>query len=234
MVAECGAPTRMQSDNAPEFKGKRWTSYFESMSIKSEYTEAQHPNKNQAERRVGALKAAIVHLLTVTGAPLVYWYFALEYTCSVQTVLARRSLNWLTTLECHWGKRHDISVSRFIFWQPVWYFLPRRAFQRAKTLKGCFLGVAPSVGNAFCFLILAMPDDEHEISTPQVLARSVVMPQCPRAEDAPDIVQEQTAASGQLLTFYKYNETTVLNNLPAPEVEEDTDLRSFMPASPEE
>ncbi|KAI2505565.1 hypothetical protein MHU86_8901 [Fragilaria crotonensis] len=145
MVAECGAPTRLKSDNAPEFKGKRWISYLESLSIKSEYTEAHHPNQNLAERRGGALKAATVHLLTVTGAPLAYWCFALEYMCLVRTVLARRSLNWLTPHECHWGERPDISVFRFIFWQPVWFYQPRRAFPRAKMLKGRFLGVAPSV-----------------------------------------------------------------------------------------
>ncbi|KAI2506735.1 hypothetical protein MHU86_7736 [Fragilaria crotonensis] len=233
MVAECGAPTRLKSDNAPEFKGKRWISYLESLSIKSEYTEAHHPNQNLAERRGGALKAATVHLLTVTGAPLAYWCFALEYMCLVRTVLARRSLNWLTPHECHWGERPDISVFRFIFWQPVWFYQPRRAFPRAKMLKGRFLGVAPSVGDAFCFLILALPDDENEISTPQVLARSVIRPRYPR-EDAPDVVPEETAGSGISLTFYKNDETTVLDDPLPSEEEEGTDGSSVAPASPEE
>ena len=43
------------------------------------YTEPHHPNENLAERRGGALKAVTVHLLTVTGAPIDYWCFALEY-----------------------------------------------------------------------------------------------------------------------------------------------------------
>ena len=177
MVAECGAPTRMKSDNAPEFKGKRWTSYLESLSIKSEYTEAHDPNQNLAERRGGTLKAATVHLLTVAGEPLEYWCFALEYTCLVRTFLAHRSLNWLTAPhECHWDECPEISVFCFIFLQLVWYYQLRRAFPRAEMLNGHFLGVAPSVGDAFCFLILALPDDEHEISTPQVLARSVIRP----------------------------------------------------------
>lgn len=80
MVAECGAPTYLMSDIAPEFKGtKQWTSYLESLCIKAAYTEVHQPNQNLAERqRGGALKVATVHLLMVTGAPFGYWCFALE------------------------------------------------------------------------------------------------------------------------------------------------------------
>ena len=84
MVTECGAPTVMKSDNAPEFKGRQWTSYLKSMSIVSEYTEAHHPNENLAERRGGAIKAATVHLLTVTGCPVAYWCYALAFVCEVR------------------------------------------------------------------------------------------------------------------------------------------------------
>ena len=53
LVTDCVAPTIMKSDNAPEFKGRRWVSYLESLSVGSEYTEAHHPNQNLAERRGG-------------------------------------------------------------------------------------------------------------------------------------------------------------------------------------
>jgi hypothetical protein len=69
MVTECGAPITLKSDNAPEFKSKTWTSFINKMSIKPEFTEAHHPNENLAERRGGAIKAATVHLLRVTGCP---------------------------------------------------------------------------------------------------------------------------------------------------------------------
>ncbi|KAI2495066.1 hypothetical protein MHU86_19461 [Fragilaria crotonensis] len=69
MVAECGALS-IKSDDAPEFKGKRWVDYLNTMTIQSVFTEAHHhPNENLAERRGGSLKAATVHLLRVTGCP---------------------------------------------------------------------------------------------------------------------------------------------------------------------
>ncbi len=109
MVTECGAPTAIKSDNDAEFKGRQWTSYLKSMSIMSELTEAHHPHENLAERRGGAIKAATLHLLTVTGFPIQYWCYALKFVCLVRTVISRRSLGWLTPHKMHWGKRPDIS-----------------------------------------------------------------------------------------------------------------------------
>jgi hypothetical protein len=176
MVTDCGAPVKIKSDNAPEFKSKRWTSYLDSMSIQPEFTEAHHPNENLAERRGGAIKAAVVHLLRVTGCPLEFWcYYALEYVSLLRTVLARRSLNWSTPHELHWGERPDISMFRFIFWEPIWFYNPRQAFPKTKMMKGRFLGIAQNIGDAFCFLILlTQPESDAEQASPQVLARSVV------------------------------------------------------------
>ena len=73
MVTDCGAPIKLKSDNnASEFKSKTWTSFIYKMSIKPGFTEAHHPNKNLAERH-GAIEAATVHLLRVTGCPLGFW-----------------------------------------------------------------------------------------------------------------------------------------------------------------
>ena len=175
MITECGAPNRIMSDNAPEFKGKRWVLYLENVCVESKFTEAHYPNENLAERRGGALKAATVHLLTVTGAPLEYWCFALEYMCLVRTVIARRSLGWLTPHKCHWGDRPDISLFRFTFWEPIWFYNPRQAFPKPKMNKGRFLGIAENVGDAFCFLILTEPPGDTDGTTsPQVLARSII------------------------------------------------------------
>lgn len=176
MINEFGAPRQLKSDNAPEFQGKKWTAQLVSMSISSVFTGPHHPNQNLAERRGGMLKAATTHLLRITGAPLQYWCFALEYMCLVRSVTARRSLEWLSPHERHWGDRPDISVFRFVFWEPIWFYNPRQSFPKSKMLKGRFLGIAQNVGDAFCYLILSQPDDDSERAIPQVLARSVIRP----------------------------------------------------------
>jgi hypothetical protein len=207
MIAECGAPTVIKSDNAPEFKGKRWMDYLSSICVRSEFTEAHHPNKNLAERRGGALKAATTHLLTITRCPPQYWCFALEYVCLLRTVLARRSLDWSTPHETHWGERPDISMFRFTFWQPVWYYHPRQSFPRTKMMKGRFLGVAQNIGDAFCFLVLTQPEGDDD-SAPQVLARSVIRKRYPR-EESP-VVDDMSLPTP--LTFYRSDGITPLND----------------------
>ena len=95
-----------------------------------------HPNQNLAERHGGSLKAALVHLLHLTGAPLTYWCFALEYVSFVRQHLARRSLDWRSPYERHWGDTPDISVFRFPFWSEVWYYSPSNQFPQSKMLPG--------------------------------------------------------------------------------------------------
>jgi hypothetical protein len=222
LVADCGAPLVIKSDNAPEFKGKRWVDYLDTTSIRSEFTEAHHPNENLAERRGGSLKAATVHLMAITGCPLPYWCYALEYVSLLRTVLARRSLDWRTPHEAHWGDRPDISVFRFVFWEPIWYYHPRQSFPRPKMLKGRFLGVAQNIGDAFCFLILTQPDNDDD-SSPQVLARSVIRRRYLR-EEAPIV---EPVHNRSTLTFYCNDEVTPLAD-PSPTA---TDEEGIDPSS---
>ena len=79
MLVDCGVPHTIHLDNAPEYKSDRWTKLTQTYLIKNTYTEAYHPNQNLCECRGGMLKAATSHLLLVTGAPLEFWCYALEY-----------------------------------------------------------------------------------------------------------------------------------------------------------
>ena len=200
LVADCGAPNK--------FKSKKWMSFLQTMSIQSEFTEAHHPNENLAERRGGAIKAATVHLLRVTGCPLENWCYALEFVCLLRTVLARRSLEWTTPHEIHWGERPDISMFRFIFWELIWYYNPRQAFPKTKMMKGRFLGIAQNIGDAFCFLILTQPED-GDFTSPQVLARSVVRRRYIR-EEAPVVATSRSAPESLLI--YKSDGKTPLDD----------------------
>ena len=79
MIVDCGIPHTIHSDNAPEFKSERWTKLTKTYLIKNTYTEAYHPNQNPCGCHGGVLKAATSHLVLVTGAPLNFWCYALEY-----------------------------------------------------------------------------------------------------------------------------------------------------------
>lgn len=48
-ISLLGAPRRIKSDNAPEFKSKRWMSTLNRLLIEIAYTEPHHPNENLSE-----------------------------------------------------------------------------------------------------------------------------------------------------------------------------------------
>jgi len=210
-ATKIGAPRVLKSDNAPELTSKKVRAYLNSIHVPQEKTEPFHPNQNLSERRGGIVKSATVHLLAITGAPLEFWCYALEYVVEVGNHLARRSLNWRCALEALWGVTPDLSVFRFVFWQPVWYYNPRRGFPLSKMSKGRFLGIAKNVGDAFCYLILIEPSAPTE--TPQVIARSVVRSRTLLDDEVPLCGKR----SGKLI-IYKSDGVT-----PLPDVEcEDT------------
>ena len=169
LVDRC-VPHTIHSDNAPEFKSDQWTKLTQMYLIKNTYTEAYHPNQNLCEHRGGMLKAATSHLLLVTGAPLEFWCYALENIALLQLVIAHWNLNWESPHTLHFGDTPDISVFRFVFWSPMWYYAPSNSFASSKMLPGRFIRIARNVGDAFCFLIVVHDDDPDKC---KVIARSV-------------------------------------------------------------
>ena len=72
----------------------------------------------------------------------------------LNSILARKSLGWRTLYELYWGDTPDISMIRFYFWQPIWYYNLNVAFLSPKIFKGKFLGFTQNVADSFCYLIL--------------------------------------------------------------------------------
>ncbi len=86
LVTNCGAPNQLRSDNAPKFKGRTWMTYLWKHQIQSAFTEAYHPKENPCEHQGGALKAAVIHCLTVTNVDLEFWCYCMEHMCLLQSV----------------------------------------------------------------------------------------------------------------------------------------------------
>ncbi len=137
MVTNCGAPNQIRSDNAPKFRGRTWMTYLCKHQIQSAFTEGYHPNEDPCECWGGALKAAIIHCLEVMNADLEFWCYCLEHICVLQSVIAHRWLRWWTLHELHYGDTPNISMFRFEFWCPVWYYAPK---QSSPSLKCCVAG----------------------------------------------------------------------------------------------
>ena len=198
-------PELLHSDNAPEFKGKRFTKVMRQHLVQTKFSEPHHPNQNLAEPRGGQLKAAVVRLLQVTKAPLEFWCYALEYVALVRQHLARRSLSWKTPHECFFQHTPDLSMFRIPWWCPIWYYAPKRAFPEARMLPGRMVGIAWDQGDAFCYLIVT----EDGSGSIQVLSRSVVRRRDVDSDEEPPFVSSLKDGS---LVFYKSDGKTVLED----------------------
>ena len=58
------------------------------------------------------------------------------------------------------GKTPDISMFRFGFWAPVWYYEPTAKFPAPNFLPARHLGIASEHGDYFTYKVWTLPDDK--------------------------------------------------------------------------
>ena len=168
----CGAPSILKTDNAQSELGETWTTHCREQCIGNETTEPHHPWQNPAEKRIGYLSTMVRNVLRTFKAPLTKHDWAQKYCCDVHNVLANRQLKWRTPLEVNEGHTPDISMFRFHFWEPIWYFDPKTKQPQNNLRKGRWLGIAKSSGDAMTYYIET--EKEKGQGRNVVLIRSVI------------------------------------------------------------
>jgi hypothetical protein len=108
--------------------------------------------------------------MSLHNAPERYWDYAVEYAVELVNHTSVERLNWKTPFEKLQGETPDISVFRFIFYEPIYYLDPIARFPHPNMLSGRFLGIAQTTGDSFTFYVLT---DNHK-GRNVVLTRSVI------------------------------------------------------------
>ena len=77
----------MHSDNAKELSTEKgWRDVMEKhIEIKQSYIEPGSPWQNAAESEIGAIKKAILKVMTQTNAPGRLWYFASDHLAQLRS-----------------------------------------------------------------------------------------------------------------------------------------------------
>jgi hypothetical protein len=65
-------------------------------------------------------------------------------------------------MEGMYGHTPDISMFRFAFWEPVWYYEPTAKYPKPNFLPGRFVGIAWNHGDAFTYKIWTTPNNDWE------------------------------------------------------------------------
>ena len=173
-VRDVGAPNHLLTDNAKTETGKKWTQTSRANATRQTATVPHNQNQNQAERKIRDVKNRVMLTLRYANAPLVFWCYCLMFIVDCLNHTAHRGLGWRTPKERIDGETPDISVFRFYFWQPVWYYEPTAKYPSPNFLPGRFVGIAWDHGDAFTYKIWTEPDNDWTKGTE--LIRNIVKP----------------------------------------------------------
>jgi hypothetical protein len=170
-----GVPSYILVDGAPEENKGEWLSVCRTYCIPQHTTEPEYQNQNRAERWIGDIKRRTTVLLSLHEAPERYWDYAAEYAVELinHTVIER--LHWKKPIEKLQGDTPDISIFRFIFYEPVHYLDSNACFPHPNMLPGRFLGIARTMGDSFTFYILTDKQQGRDV----ILTRSVIRKRSP-------------------------------------------------------
>ena len=90
--------------------------------------------------------------------------------------LFKHGLDGRTSSEAIHGQTPDISIFRFAWFQPVWYYDPTLSFPQDRMSPGFFLKLAENTDDSFAYVVLPAQsyDDIPRRSNPVTLVRCVV------------------------------------------------------------
>ena len=176
VIRHIGAPNKMVTDNAQVLTGVRWNDINRKYCIATGLTVPHHQHQNFCEGAGGNLKHALLKLFHNTPhAPLSYWCFGLSYLDKTRRYLSKSALQGRCGFEMIHGETADISIFRFAWFQPIWYYSPSVSFPHDKMEPGFFLDVEDNTGDGFSYTILPVRTyADIPLRRPITLVRSVV------------------------------------------------------------
>jgi len=167
-IRKRGAMDKLMSDRAQAQVSKLSKNTLRHYCIDDATSEAKHQHQNPSEKKYGEAKANVNKVMNRVGAPAYTWLLCLLYVLYIMNRTALESLNWRTPLEVLTGSTPDVSpVTRFYFWEPVYYALNEGNYKHGTEATGRFVGFSENVGHAMTYKVL---DDK----TKKVLHRSRV------------------------------------------------------------
>ena len=124
-IQKLGPPDTIISDNAQSEVGKVWTKILRDHMIKSQTSEPHHPHQNPAESEWGRLGNMIKNVLRQSKAPIELCNWTAIYCAQINNHVSWRSLKYKTPMEVSIGHTPDISMFKFHFYKPLWYYEPK-------------------------------------------------------------------------------------------------------------
>ena len=172
-IRDVGAPNSLLTDNSQTQTGKLWTQTSRNNATSQIHSVPHNQNQNTAERKVQDAKHRTAMTLQYSNAPLVFWCYCLYFVIDCLNFTAKKRLHWRTPMEVLHGETPDISMFRFKFWEPVWYYENPAKWPHSKKLPGRWIGIAWNHGDDFTYKIWTTPGNDWKRG--REIFRNVVM-----------------------------------------------------------
>ncbi len=191
-IREVGASETIVTDNSRTQTGKKWEKTSREVMTKQRRFTAYNQNESKVECRIQDVKHKVTLVLQRSGAPVIFWCYALIFIVDCLNHIAKKPLGWRTSTEVLNGDTADISPFRFKFWEPIKFYSTKQPFPQSRWIMGRFLGIAWDSGDLFTFRVWSEPNGKWQDG--QEYTRNVVrlrdadeMP--PKQEEDPELSQ---------------------------------------------
>jgi hypothetical protein len=137
-IQNVGAPNVLLTDNARTQIGKKWTKTSRENVTRQIKSIPNYQNQNQAKRKIQDVQKQTILTLQYGKTPLTFWCFCQQFIVDCLNHSAHKDFNFRTPTEKLYGHTPDISMFRFRFLEPVWYYEPMAKYTVGSSgLTGC-------------------------------------------------------------------------------------------------
>jgi hypothetical protein len=156
-VRNVGAPNVLLTDNSRTQIGQKWTKTSRENITKQIQIAPHNQQQNQAERKIRDIKTRVLVALRYANAPIEFWCYCMMWIVDCFNHTAVQGLDWQTPKGLLDGTTPDISMFRFGFFEPIWYYEPTAKYPEPSFCPGRFVGIAWDHGDAFTYRIWTCP-----------------------------------------------------------------------------
>ena len=158
-IRAVGSLNKPVIENSQVLTGTKWTNISRRYFIDTGLTVPKHQHQNYCEQVGGNVKFSVLKLFHNTPhAPVSYWYYAASFLDKTRRYISHPSIGNRSGYEVIKGETGDISIFRFYWFEPIWFYNPQSSFSKDKMEPCFFLDLADNTGDNFSYVVLPVKD----------------------------------------------------------------------------
>ena len=152
-IREVGASNKTVTDNYQVLTGTKWNNINQKYCIDTGLTVPKHQHQKYCEQVGGNFKFAVLKLIhNNPHAKVSYWCYSASFLDNTRRYISHPSIKNRSGYEFIKGETGNISIFRFYWFGPIWFYNPQSSFPKDKMEPSFFLDLADNTGDNFHML----------------------------------------------------------------------------------